>query len=427
MTSSTQPGSRDPFAAFACDDPTLDALRAAAGAMGFAPEKCLRADLRGAVQSLSVAPSPAILVIDLSECSDPLNEIVALEEVCEPGTVVIALGRVNDVRLYRQLIASGIHDYLLKPVAVTQLSEALTQARTALAVPRASEQDGAREHTAIAVVGTRGGVGASTLATSLAWLFGEEHKRTVALLDLDVHFGTAALSLDLEPGRGLIDAIADPGRIDGLFLERAMTRASERLAILSAEAPIGTGLTSDGEAFVQLEREFRQAFDMTVIDLPRSMLMNFPQVLAEVKFVILVAELTLASARDTIRLLSWLHSHAPEAQPVVVANKVAAGSSEIGQAEFEASIEQKIGHSIFLDTKSAIAAAKFGQSLAEAGNAAKTGATLRAIAASLASGAQHKAGSGEPTTASSLLARLDWKALLNRKQAAVPARSAPAS
>ncbi len=55
---------------------------------------------------LSVSASPAILFVDLSESADPLNDINALAEVCEPGTVVIAAGQVNDVRLYRDLLAS---------------------------------------------------------------------------------------------------------------------------------------------------------------------------------------------------------------------------------------------------------------------------------------------------------------------------------
>ncbi|MCE3544368.1 hypothetical protein LXJ56_29760, partial [Escherichia coli] len=81
-----------------------------------------------------------------------------------------------------------------------------------------------------------------------------------ALLDLDVHFGTGALALDLEPGRGLTDAIENPSRIDGLFIERAMVKASEKLAVLSAEAPINQPLMTDGAAFYQLQEEMRAAF-----------------------------------------------------------------------------------------------------------------------------------------------------------------------
>src|SRR6185369_1955980 len=232
------PGNRDPFAAFICDDAALDVLRPVVVEMGWQPEKCNKGGLRNAVQSLSITASPNILMVDLSESGDPLNDINALAEVCEPGTVVIAVGQVNDVRLYRDLVASGIQDYLLKPLSPGQVRDALLQAQAIFTQPKAHDAHSAKRHISTAVVGTRGGVGASLLATSLAWLFSNDHKLPTALLDLDVHFGTGALTLDLEPGRGLTDAIENPSRIDGLFIERAMIRANDNLAILSAEAPI---------------------------------------------------------------------------------------------------------------------------------------------------------------------------------------------
>jgi pilus assembly protein CpaE len=311
MPGSWKNGTRDIFAAFLCDDAALDVARAVAADMGWAPEKCARGGLRNAVQSLSITASPAILMVDLSECGDPLNDINALAEVCEPGTVVIAVGQVNDVRLYRDLIASGIQDYLLKPLSIGQVRDALAQAQAIFTAPKTQEGAATRQHVATAVVGTRGGVGASTLATSLAWAFSTDHKRSTALLDLDVHFGTGALTLDLEPGRGLTDAIDNPGRIDGLFIERAMIRANDHLAILSAEAPITAPLMTDGSAFMQLQEEFRHAFEMTVIDMPRNMLINFPHLLSDVNAVVLTTELTLAGARDAIRLLAWLKANAP--------------------------------------------------------------------------------------------------------------------
>jgi len=89
---------RDPFNAFVCDDETLELIRAAANDMGWPIEKCNKGGLRNAVQSLSVSASPNILFVDMSESGDPINDINALAEVCEPGTVVIAAGQVNDVR-----------------------------------------------------------------------------------------------------------------------------------------------------------------------------------------------------------------------------------------------------------------------------------------------------------------------------------------
>ncbi|MFN6935963.1 MAG: pilus assembly protein CpaE [Tsuneonella sp.] len=408
------PGGRDPFAAFICDEAALDTLRPVVIEMGWQPEKCAKGGLRNAVQSLSVAASPNILMVDLSESGDPLNDINALAEVCEPGTVVVAIGQVNDVRLYRDLIASGIHDYLLKPLSASQLRDALTQAHAVFSAPKSNDPDAVKRHISTAVVGTRGGVGASTLATSLAWMFSADHKLPTALLDLDVHFGTGALALDLEPGRGLTDAIDNPSRIDGLFIERAMIRANDNLAILSAEAPINSPLMTDGSAFVQLEEEFRHAFEMTVIDLPRNMLINFPHLLADVNVVVLAAEMTLASARDTIRILSWLKTNAGHAQPLIVANKVQPGVAEISKADFEASIERKIDFSVPYDLKAAANAAKLGQTFAEANRGSKAGGAIRQLADRVIGTSDEESPGDEPAK-KSLLGGFDFKSLLAKK------------
>lgn len=408
------PGNRDPFAAYICDDTALDVLRPVVIEMGWQPEKCNKGGLRNAIQSLSVSASPAILLVDLSESGDPLNDINALAEVCEPGTVVIAIGQVNDVRLYRDLLASGIHDYLLKPLSAQQVHDALNQALAVFTAPKAGDGEAVKRHISTAVVGTRGGVGASTLATSLAWLFSEVHQSPTALLDLDVHFGTDALALDLEPGRGLTDAIDNPSRIDGLFIERAMIRANDNLSILSAEAPINQPLMTDGSAFVQLEEEFRQAFEMTVIDLPRNMLINFPQLLGDVNLVVLTCELTLASARDTIRILSWLKANAGHAHPMIVANKVQANMAEISKADFEASIERKIDFSIPYDVKAASNAAKLGQVFVDANRSTKSTAVMKQIAERVM-GASEEEMTEVVDEKKSLLGGFDLKSLLAKK------------
>ena len=408
-------GARDAFSAFICDDAALDVLRPVVIEMGWAPEKCNKGGLRNAVQSLSITASPNILMVDLSESGDPLNDINALAEVCEPGTIVVAIGQVNDVRLYRDLIASGIHDYLLKPLSPAQVRDALVQAQHVFATPKSHDAAAAKSHVTTAVIGTRGGVGASTVATSLAWLFSADNKMPTALLDLDIHFGTGALSLDLEPGRGLTDAIENPSRIDGLFIERAMIRANDNLALLSAEAPINSPLMTDGAAFLQLEEEFRHAFEMTVIDLPRNMLINFPQLLGDVNVVVLVTEMTLASARDAIRLLSWLKGNAPQAQVVVVANKVQAGVAEISKSDFEASIEDKIALSIPYDPKAAANAAKLGQTFVDANRSSKAASAIRDLSRIVMGNAEAGGEPGVVAPRKSLMGKIDFKSMLPKK------------
>jgi pilus assembly protein CpaE len=368
---------REPFAAFVCDESTATTVRSVCTEMGWQLEKVHKGGLRNAVQTLSVGASPNILFVDLSESGDPLNDINALAEVCEPGTIVIASGEVNDVRLYRDLLASGIQDYLLKPFSADQMRDSISHAQAAMNAPKSNDASADRPHLAVAIIGARGGVGASTLATSLAWMFGSKWNRSTALLDLDVHFGTGALALDLEPGRGLTDAIENPGRIDGLFIERAMVRAGEKLSVLSAEAPINQPLLTDGSAFHQLQEEMRSGFEATVIDLPRNMLVQHPHLVNDLQAIVVVAELTLAGARDSIRLLSWLKSNAPQTNVLMVINRAVAGAAlEITQKDFEASIERKVDFVIPLDTKTTSQAAKLGKSVGEVAKSTKIGSIL---------------------------------------------------
>ncbi|SNS33503.1 pilus assembly protein CpaE [Sphingopyxis indica] len=414
-------GLREPFNAFVCDEDTLELIRVAAGDMGWPVEKCHKGGLRNAVQSLSVSASPNILFVDMSESGDPINDINALAEVCEPGTVVIAAGQVNDVRLYRDLLSSGIQDYLLKPLSLDQVRESLTMAQAMLSAPKHADGHDDKPHHMMAVVGVRGGVGASMVATSLAWAISDQAGRQTALLDLDVHFGTGALTLDLEPGRGLIDAIDNPSRIDGLFIERAMVRASDRLSLLSAEAPIHQPVMTDGSAFFQLEEELRGAFEMTIVDIPRQVLIPFPHLVSEAGTILLVTDVTLAAARDTIRLLSWFKQNVPGARVLLVANKVQNAIGELSRKEFESSIERPVDIVIPFDPKLVSQAAKLGKSYAEVCKGTKAGhvwTQLMRLVLDGADDAEEAAEASKAKSGASLLGKLGGLGTLVTKKTA---------
>ncbi|HIV77856.1 MAG TPA: pilus assembly protein CpaE [Candidatus Sphingomonas excrementigallinarum] len=405
---------RDPFLAFVSDEWTAEAIRPLVAEQGWSVDKVMKGGLSGAIQSLSVSASPLILLVDLTETDDPASEINNLAEVCEPGTIVIAIGPVNDVRLYRSLVTSGLHDYLLKPLNPDQLRDTIGQARAMAHAPRPLDTAPEKAPCTVAVVGVRGGVGASTIATSLGWLMAERLERTTALLDLDVHFGTAALALDLEPGRGLVDAIDNPSRIDGLFLERAMVKASEKLAILSAEAPINAPILTDGLAFAQLQEEMRLNFETTIVDLPRGLMIQQPMLVGSAQTVVLVTDLTLAAARDTIRLLAWAKAHAPQVTVLTVANRVQPpAQSEISQSDFEGSIERALDFVIPYDPKLVVQAAKVGKPIAELGRTSRTIAPLIELTQRLCASAEG-GGAGSPARRG-LLDRFDLKSLLNKR------------
>jgi pilus assembly protein CpaE len=410
-------GTRDPINAYVCDDLTLDVIRGVCEEMGWSQDKAYKGGLRNAIQSLSVSASPQILLVDLSESGDPINDINSLAEVCEPGTIVIAVGQVNDVRLYRDLLMSGLQDYLLKPLSPDALRDSFANAQTILNAPKHDENVGTRPHISTAIIGTRGGCGASTIATSLAWTLSSAQGHPTGFLDLDVHFGTGALAMDLEPGRGLTDAIDNPSRIDGLFIERAMIKANEKLSILSAEAPMSSPVLTDGSAFFQLQEEFRAAFDNTVIDMPRNMLIAYPHLMQDVNVAVVTTELTLAAARDSIRVLSWLKQNAPHCKILVVANNVQAAALEISRKDFESTIERKIDLVLPADPKGTAQAAKVGQPIVEAVRSSKLSSGIVTLADMIAGSAAEAAEAAPLDDQKAKKSVMDgFKSLLNKKK-----------
>jgi pilus assembly protein CpaE len=144
------------------------------------------------------------------------------------------------------------------------------------------------------------------------------------------------------------------------------------------------------------------------------MLINFPQLLADVNLVLLTCELTLASARDTIRILSWLKTNASHAHPMIVANKVQPAMAEISKADFEASIERKVDFVIPYDIKAASNAAKLGQVFVDANRSSKATAAMRQIAERVM-GVSSDDGAVLGGDKKSLLGNFDIKSLIPKK------------
>jgi pilus assembly protein CpaE len=192
------------------------------------------------------------------------------------------------------------------------------------------------------------------------------------------------------------------------------------LSVLSAEAPINQPLLTDGSAFYQLQEEMRNAFETTVLDLPRSMLVQHAHLVHEVHVVIVVVEFTLAATRDAIRILSWLKANAPQARVIIVANRVpATGVQEISRKDFEQSIERKVDVVIPFDPKAAAQAAKLGQPFAKAATAAKVSQPLNALVQmTLATVSSEEERDEKAPAASSLLGKFNFKSLVGMKKEA---------
>jgi pilus assembly protein CpaE len=369
---------RDPFAAFVLDDASRQAAITAANQQGWTGVRIAEGGIAGAIESLADVPTPRVLLIDISESEDPIQDINRLAEVCQEGTHVVALGSVNDVALFRRLIHAGVDDYLVKPVNPEMLLHSFAQLQRERSAPREPVAPGRL----VIVIGTRGGVGASALAASLAWIAGHEDKgRRAALVDLDLQFGSAALALDIEPGRGLAEALRTPSRIDDLLVERAAVKVDEHLSVLCAEEGLDGPLVIDPAAIESLIDRLRNSYNCVIIDMPRALVPAQTRLVGLADAVLVVADYTLVAARDCPRLLKRVKEAGPKGGVKVVVNRVGApGHSDIKRADLEKALDAKVDVEIPQDQKSATESSSAGKPLVAAGGKSKASAAIRALA-----------------------------------------------
>jgi pilus assembly protein CpaE len=143
-----------------------------------------------------------------------------------------------------------------------------------------------------------------------------------ALFDLDSYFGAAALTLDIEAGRGLRDALEKPERVDGLFLERVMAKPFAGLSVLSGEEPLQEILHPHPTAGETILAALRHRFQAVVVDLPRQMNPLTRHVLAHADHVIIVAEPQLGPLRDALRLKDYVVDGLQRPAPLLLLNRV---------------------------------------------------------------------------------------------------------
>lgn len=378
----TAPGSAPRFVCCAADQATRAAASEAFAALGWADAAVQPGDVGSVGQLVDSRQPPALLLVDLAENDAPAEAVAALIGACGGATRVLTVGAVNDVRLFRALMALGVADYLVKPVSSEHLRDAFERALQQADAPSpAAAGPQTKLH---AFIGTRGGVGTTTLAVATAWLLAHDFKLRTALIDLDLHFGNMALSLDLEPGRGLREALEHPERTDSLLLASAMVKESEKLPILASEEPLEDTLRFHPEAADSLLGALAQDHECLVADAPRSLDQASRQVLAAADSIIIVTDLSLTGLRDTQRLTDLMKALGCGPKPLVVANQVGASHrGEVGRAEFERGIGKPLDFAIPFDAKAAATMARSGKALPAAAGGSKAAAEVRQVAAAL--------------------------------------------
>jgi pilus assembly protein CpaE len=349
------------FMAFANDEESLATLKGWAERQGFPVDTVKKGgpDLFSAL--LESDPPPKLAFIDFDAQEEAVQIAARLVSLCGPASKLIGLGSANDVTLYRNMIAAGMTDYLVKPLS----PEALTQAMLA-ATQEAQDKNGkARKETKnIVFIGVRGGVGASTVATNVAWILAHEQKKKTALLDLDLQYGTSALSLDIEPGHGLRDVVSSPQRVDSLMIAGAMINESDTFSVLSAEESIEDIVHIDPYAITALLKEMKMTHQAVILDMPRHLVTTQKRVLATAHEIVLITEMSLVGIRDTLRIRTALKNLGSIGRITQVASRVGpAHPAAVDEPTFTKGAGAKIDFFMPDDPKNLAAASNAGKTL----------------------------------------------------------------
>ena len=223
-----------------------------------------RGNVRTALAALTKMPTPRALIIDITGESQPLALLGDLTHVVEPDVQVMIVGEREDVAFYRQVTRTlGAAEYLYKPLVTEMVAR-----HFGAQITHQAPNGGALGGRMVTVTGTRGGVGATTLAANLAWLLSQSSRRHTVLLDADLQTGTAAMLLGAQTGPGLRSALEQPSRVDELFIERTAIPLTDRLHILAGEEKLADELDYASGAGERLITMLRRRFNFIVADVP---------------------------------------------------------------------------------------------------------------------------------------------------------------
>ena len=334
--------------------------------------------LSAAVAHFSDSQTPELIVVEVGDDSDKtLREVDELAEVCDPGTKVIVLGNTNDVSFFRGLTRKGVSDYIVTPFTARQLFDVIESASV--------DPDSPQLGRTIAFVAARGGAGGSTIAHNTAWTMAQSLQDDVALVDLDITFGTAGLAFNLEMTRGIDSLLAEPERLDDQLLDRYLTAYDDYLKILVSPANLDAQesiVTGSLDTLLQL---IRLKVPYVVMDVPHRWAPWTKQILVEADETVICSTLDLASLRDTRNLAERLKAQRGEDTPVrVVLNHVGLSKkTELSPKDFEEAIGEAPALVIAHDPALFGTASNNGQMVGQVNARSKVSQGFRDLAVSL--------------------------------------------
>jgi pilus assembly protein CpaE len=338
-----------------------------------------------AAEAYRSSPTPNVIVIESESRSEELLAgLDSLAEVCDAGTRVLVIGRVNDILLYRELVRRQISDYLIAPISVLDVIRSISGMFSA--------PDAKPLGRTVAITGAKGGVGASTVAHNIAWAIARDLLLDAVVTDLDLPFGTAGLDYNQDPPQGIADAVFSPERIDTAFVDRLLSKCTDHLSLLAAPATLDRVYDFSPDAFDSIFDVLRGSVPCIVLDVPHIWTGWSKRMLIGADDVLIVAAPDLANLRNVKNLTDLLRQSRPNDQhPRYLLNQVGVPKRpEIKPSDFAKALETEPAAIIPFEPQVFGTAANNGQMIAEVASGHRTAETFRTLAQLLTGRAEQK-------------------------------------
>ncbi|AWM36781.1 Septum site-determining protein MinD [Gemmata obscuriglobus] len=318
------------------------------------------------------ASTPDLVIVTLDADKNKALQMIGQLSVEHPKLPILTIS--HDHQALLQSLQKGAKYFLTHPVGLEDMLAALRRAlgEAGGEAPSAGGTASARQTGAssmIAVLGSRGGVGTTTLAVNMAATLASDPTNAAALIDLDLALGDADIALEVNgfENISISDLARNIERLDMNFLKRAMAKHEPTgLAILRHPLEIAeVGLIHE-QHVERVLNLLKISYTHLVLDLSKCLLPTDLMALRMADMIILVAQLELSSLRNVVRLIHCLGGEENLADKIrVVINRQGADSVEEGISLKKA--EEVIGKPIFWqvpnDTKAVIGARVAGHPL----------------------------------------------------------------
>jgi pilus assembly protein CpaE len=341
--------------------------------------------IAAAIEAYRTSATPNVIVIEAdTRAEEILGGLDQLAEVCDAGTRVVVIGRINDVTLYRELTRRGVSDYMISPVGTLDVVRSICGLYSA--------PDATPVGRIIAVVGAKGGVGASTIAHNIAYAIGGDFGVDSVVADLDLPFGTAGLDYNQDPPQGIADAVFSPDRIDGGFVDRLLSKCTDHLSLLAAPATLDRVYASGAESFDAIIDTLRNSVPCIVLHVPHQWAGWTRRLLVSADDILIVAAPDLANLRNAKNMVDLLRVARPnDRHAYYCLNQGGVPKRpEITPADFAKALEDQPLVTIPFEPQLFGTAANNGQMIAEVSANHKTAEMLRQLAQVLTGRAEAK-------------------------------------